>query len=246
VNFGILHCPINTKSISDSHCTSFHETISPIQLVVYQCVGPAFDFHDLFYQFMHKQTVFFVQSHHLLRFAYPDSDTISVIMAYSLYDATIVPAKSALTSLKGIVTLAEKQPNSAALLTARLIEDMNPFSFQVYYAALSAEAVAAQLSSEEFKAPEEDLDSYAKMHRRIDQALERLDKPDRETVNKTGEAATFATTHEGRVETFVKSVVCKKHMPNIYFYVAMAYAILRKEGVPVGKRDWQRPFIADY
>jgi hypothetical protein len=35
-------------------------------------------------------------------------------------------------------------------------------------------------------------------------------------------------------------------MPNIYFHVSMAYAIIRKAGVPLGKRDWSRAFVSDY
>ncbi|KAK9237136.1 hypothetical protein V1525DRAFT_419747 [Lipomyces kononenkoae] len=167
-------------------------------------------------------------------------------MAYSLYDATVVMAKGALTSLDRILSQAEKHPNSAGFFTARLTEDMKPLTFQVHYAAFTAEAVAATLSGREYIEPDEDLDSYEKMHARIDQALKELDKIDKETVNRVGETTTYAIRHEGRVEVPVKALVCSKHMPNIYFHVAMAYAILRMEGVPLGKRDWSRAFVSEY
>lgn len=66
-------------------------------------------------------------------------------------------------------------------------------------------------------------------------------KTDIDVVNGMGEAMTSVTTHEGPVEVPLKSLVGLKHMPNIYFHVSMAYAILRMEGIPSGKGDWLRP-----
>ena len=44
----------------------------------------------------------------------------------------------------------------------------------------------------------------------------------------------------------VKALTGLAQMPNVYFHVNMAYAILRKEGVPLGKKDWIRPFVSGY
>ena len=33
-------------------------------------------------------------------------------------------------------------------------------------------------------------------------------------------------------------------IPNIFFHLTIAYAILRKEGVPLGKRDYIISFVA--
>ncbi|CAH2353526.1 hypothetical protein CLIB1423_11S01684 [[Candida] railenensis] len=167
-------------------------------------------------------------------------------MAHSLYDSTIVMAKGALTSLDRIITQAEKHENSATFFTSRLTEDMNPLPFQVHYATFSAQAVAAALAGHDYEEPEEDLDSYEKMHARINEAIEELDKADKESVNSDSETITTFYFHERKMEVPVKSVVCLKNMPNVYFHVSMAYAILRKEGVPLGKRDWSRGFVTGY
>ncbi|KAF2720423.1 hypothetical protein K431DRAFT_321000 [Polychaeton citri CBS 116435] len=131
-------------------------------------------------------------------------------MAYSLYDATVVMARSALTSLDSILVQAEKHSNAAGLLT-----------LQVHYAVSEAEAVAANLSGQEYEEPSEDLDSYEKMHARIENAPKELGKTKKETANRVP----------------VKALVCSKHMPNIYFHVGITYAILRIEGVALEKRD---------
>jgi len=167
-------------------------------------------------------------------------------MAYSLYDATISMATSALKSLSQILTRAEEHPDSTSLLTARLIDDMKPLSFQVHYATFQAQYLAAKLSEKEYAEPEDDLDTYDKMQARIQQALEALKAVGRETANGNADTITQFARSDHVMEVPVKGVVSLVNMPNIYFHVSMAYAILRKEGVPLGKRDWSRGFVSDY
>lgn len=165
-------------------------------------------------------------------------------MAYSLYDATVSMAIGALHSLDRIITHGEQHPNSAAFFAGRLSEDMHPLTFQVHYATYQAEAVAAKLLGQDYAEPVEDLDSYVKMHARIQKALDMLSEIDRETVD--GEKMTTHMRHGEPVELPVRVIVGLVYMPNIYFHVSMAYAILRKEGVPLGKRDWSRGFVREY
>jgi len=167
-------------------------------------------------------------------------------MAYSLYDATVSMAIGALKSLSQILTRAEEHPGSADLLKARLIDDMKPLSWQVHYATFQAQYLAAKLSGREYAEPNDDLDTYEKMHARIRESLEALKEIDRETVSSRGEMTTQFARREQIMEVPVKGVVGLVNMPNIYFHVSMTYAILRKEGVPLGKRDWSRGFVSDY
>ncbi|KAA8909052.1 hypothetical protein TRICI_004641 [Trichomonascus ciferrii] len=167
-------------------------------------------------------------------------------MSYSLYDATIGMAKGAINSLDKILTEAEKHPNSANFFTARLIEDMNPLTFQVHYAAFQAQKIAATLSGQEYSEPEENLDSYEKMHDRIELARKMLNEVDKDTANRIGEQVTVYTHRNESIEAPIKVQVSQLNMPNVYFHVSMAYAILRKEGVPLGKSHWSRGFVSDY
>lgn len=168
-------------------------------------------------------------------------------MAYSLYDATVGMATGALTSLSRMLTEAEKHPNSSTFFTARLVDDMNPLTFQVHYSAFQAQALMAKLSGQEdYVEPEEDLDTYEKMHARIQQALEALSKADKDEVNRLGETEVSLARRNETIQAPVKALVGLVNMPNIYFHVSMAYAILRKEGVPLGKRDWSRGFVREF
>lgn len=167
-------------------------------------------------------------------------------MAYSLYDASIKMANGALGSLDRILTIAEEKPNSETFISARLVEDMNPLSFQVYYATLLAESVAALLSGQEYEPQSSEIGNYEEMHSRIARTLEQLKKVDKEKANEIGETLIMTDTPQGRQEAPVKHVITIRHMPNLYFHVGMAYAILRKEGVPLGKRDWIRPYLSEF
>jgi hypothetical protein len=167
-------------------------------------------------------------------------------MAHSLYDSTIVMAKGALISLDRIISQAEKLENSVTFLSSQLTDDMNPLTFQVHYATFQAQAVVAALSGQDYEEPDEDLNSYEKIHARINEALRELDKAEKDSVNRVGETITSFQLRERNIEVPVKSLVCLKYMPNIYFHVSMAYAILRMEGVPLGKRDWSRGFVTGY
>jgi hypothetical protein len=168
-------------------------------------------------------------------------------MAYSLYDATIVMAQGALTSLDRMLAEAEKHPNSASFFNARLIEDMEPLTFQVHYAAFQGQSLAAVLSGQDCAEPNRDLDSWEKMHVLIDQTLQMLVKLDKDEINRRGETKTSYTVgSNGPSNVPVKALAGQLHMPNIYFHVSMAYAILRMEGVPLKKRDWSRAFVSEY
>lgn len=118
--------------------------------------------------------------------------------------------------------------------------------YQAHYAAFQARALAENLSRRDYVEPEEDLGTYEKMHARIDQALLKLDKTDKTTVNSLGETITQYNRRDEAIEIPIKALGGLLNMPNIYFHVSMAYAILRKEGVPLEKRDWSRGILSDY
>lgn len=159
-------------------------------------------------------------------------------MSYTLYDATILMAKGALVSLSNIIAKAEGETNSTAFLHARLVEDMKPLTFHVHYATFQAQSMAAKLSGQ--------LDSLEKIHARIQQALDSLNRTNRDMVDRLGETMTTYARGAETMEVSVKTFVGLVNMPNIYFHVSMAYAILRKEDVPLRKRDWSRGFVRDY
>ncbi|CAG7556975.1 unnamed protein product [Fusarium equiseti] len=168
-------------------------------------------------------------------------------MAFSLYDATIVEAKLALGSLSHILKEAQKHPNAANFPQARLYEDMNPLSFQVHAATRFAEKLVARLSGRESVEFGDEVVTYDDMHSRIAKAQELLASADKETVNHCGEeVAPTALPSAGTMDLTGKAFAMGAAVPNINFHLSMAYAILRKEGVPLGKRDYITAFVGEY
>lgn len=168
-------------------------------------------------------------------------------MAFTLFDATIVEAKTALITLDHILNKAEKHPNAGSFPQARLYEDMNPLTFQVHGATRFSEKTLARLSGRgpmEFK---DNLVSFADMHARIAQVLDLLAQADKDTVNRLGEeVAPTDLGAVGSMDITGKAFTIGASVPNVYFHVSMAYAILRKEGVPLGKGDYMMGFASEH
>lgn len=168
-------------------------------------------------------------------------------MVFTLYDATIVEVKLVLLTLKHLLDEAEKQPNADALLQARLYEDMKPLTFQVHSVTKYTYKLLARLTGREAVEFEDNLASYAEMHKRIADALEALGEADKETVNLTGEeVAPTDLPSFGVMDITGKAFAVGAVVPNIHFHLNMTYAIFRKEGVPLGKRDYIMEFVKEH
>lgn len=168
-------------------------------------------------------------------------------MASTLYDATIVDAKIILDTLDSLLKKAEEQPTAESFLKARLHEDMNPLTFQVHAATRFTELVLARLSGREAVQYEDNLASYADMHARISEVQKALEEADKDTVNRYGEEVLpTALPSAGTMDISGRAFAKGAAIPNIYFHLNMTYAILRKEGVPLGKKDYAMGFAMEH
>ena len=168
-------------------------------------------------------------------------------MTFTLYDATIVQVRLVLATLHHLLNEAEKQPNAESLLQARLYEDMKPLTFQVHAATRFSEKLLARLSGREGDEFEDNLTSYTAMHERIENALKDLATADKNTINRHGEeVASTDLPSWGKMDLPGKSFAMGVAVPNIMFHLNMTYAILRKEGVPLGKKDYGMEYFKEY
>ncbi|CAL5870922.1 uncharacterized protein PFLUO_LOCUS5164 [Penicillium psychrofluorescens] len=167
-------------------------------------------------------------------------------MAFSTYDVTILTAKGALESLANILHIGEKHPNANALLAARLADDMKPLTFQVHIVTVLSEIIVARLTGREKINYEDDLSSFAEMYQRIDQVLKALDEADKDEVNKRGEQSEMTAVFSIEKEMTGSALAHGVCIPNIFFHLSTAYAILRKEGVPLEKRDYLMPLLTKH
>jgi hypothetical protein len=163
-------------------------------------------------------------------------------MSLSLYHVSAPELARALGNLKGILQKAEahceaKKIDHNALLQARLYPDMFPLLRQVQIACDSAKGVA-RMTSVAVPAHEDNEKTFADLAARIDKAI---------AFVNTLKAAEFEGAEDKKVElafpnvtlnftgiTFINNFV----LPNFYFHVTTAYAILRHNGVELGKGDY--------
>jgi hypothetical protein len=151
-----------------------------------------------------------------------------------------------LTNLSGLLDKAaafceQRKVDPTVLLNARLFPDMFPLTRQVQLASDFAKGATARLAGQEPPKWEDNEASFAELKARIARTIEfvqgfkpgQFDGSDERDVSLTirGEAIK------------VKGAPYLAHMatPNFYFHVTTAYAILRANGVELGKRDFIGP-----
>jgi hypothetical protein len=164
-------------------------------------------------------------------------------MSLSFHQASVVAFTRALTNLKAVLAKAkahahEHKIDEAALITARLYPDMFPLSRQVQIATDTARGVAARLSGVEPPSFEDTEQSFDELTTRINRTLDYLRTLD---VKAFDGAETRAITRpvRGNPHTFTGlNYLMQFGVPNVYFHTATAYAILRHNGVPLGKWDY--------
>ena len=162
----------------------------------------------------------------------------------TLYDGTIVVVQGILNSLSHILHEAEQRPDASTLLEARLYEDMYPLTDQVRLVTQFSENLVARLTDRESVTFERNLTTFAKFYERIETVLKEFDKADKNVVNEQGDKV--GLTKMGPEKSAEMSGATYAHtiaLPNIYFHLVAAYGILRKEGVPLGKRDYYAGFF---
>ena len=172
----------------------------------------------------------------------------------TLTDLLVPTYRNMLQTLKGLLDKAEAQlgtDKAEALLSARLAPDMWPLATQLRFAAVQAydgprrlrgdpppEAMEEMLN--EGRNAGEHPGTLAEARARIDQALAYIDAlgpqaldgaPDNQPmVLDLPNGMIFDLTHEQFARDWA--------LGQFYFHVMAAYAILRKEGVDIGKADY--------
>jgi len=165
-------------------------------------------------------------------------------MGHTLYDGTIVVVQGILNSLSHILHQAEQRPDASTLLEARLYEDMYPLTDQVRIATQFSENLVARLTGRESVTFESNLTTFANFYERIETVLKVLNEADKNVVNQHGDI--IGSTQMGPERAVDLSGAMYAHsiaLPNIYFHLATAYGILRKEGVPLSKLDYYVGFF---
>ena len=167
-------------------------------------------------------------------------------MPISMYRASIpiflqmLPALSGVLD-KGLAFAAAKKVEPSVLLNSRLAPDMFPLIRQVQLASDFAKSVAARLAGQEPpKFPDTEA-TFDELKARIAKTLAYL-KEFKVSQIDGSEEKDITITLGGQPRSFKgENYLIGFGLPNFFFHVTTAYAILRHNGVDIGKGDYMRP-----
>jgi uncharacterized protein len=129
--------------------------------------------------------------------------------------------------------------DSTVLVTSRLYPDMFPLARQVQIASDLARRGVARLAGLEAPPMADNEASLEALIERLQQSIAYLDSFNAEQIDGGEERP--ITVPIGRNETITMAgwpFLSDFVLPNVYFHTTTAYAILRHNGVVIGKRDF--------
>jgi hypothetical protein len=165
-------------------------------------------------------------------------------MTISMYTASVPVFRQMLGSLADLIAkaaahAAERKLDPDALLGARLFPDMFPFTRQVQIACDFAKSVPARLAAAEVPAWEDNERSFDELASRVARTLAFLDGLDRAAFEGSEQREIVlrpGTPKERRLDGH--AYLLHYGLPQFFFHVTTVYALLRHNGVEVGKRDF--------
>lgn len=165
-------------------------------------------------------------------------------MSLSLYQATVPSFLQVLIPLGGLVEkarahCAEKGVPEEALLDQGLAEDMWPFAKQVTAAcAHSFGAIEALRSGETGPDLSPPPSSFVALAEKVSAAVSGLQAVTEAEIAALEGGDVVFRFGERAMPFTASDYVLSLAMPNFYFHASMAYAVLRNQGIAVGKMDW--------
>ncbi|WEK47458.1 MAG: DUF1993 domain-containing protein [Candidatus Andeanibacterium colombiense] len=160
-------------------------------------------------------------------------------MSFTIYDASAPVFIKTLRNMRNWLDKAGAEKSEAGLFEARLAEDMHPLPRQFQFVSDSSKFAVARLTGTEAPAMEDTETSFAELQARIDKTIAFIESVDasayagaetREVLVKFPNGMGYRFTGADYLRDFA--------LPNFYFHATTAYAILRANGVSLGKPDY--------
>lgn len=164
-------------------------------------------------------------------------------MATELYDLTVPVFLRGFKAMAAFLDKAhawadENGVPHEALLTARLQEDMAPLTAQVQRTSDAAKFAIARIGQVEAPAMPDTEASFDELQARIAATVEFLKSIPREAIDGREDAAIEVKTPSRSFHFKGLPYLTGFVLPNFYFHMTAAYAILRHKGAPLGKMDY--------
>lgn len=166
-------------------------------------------------------------------------------MSLSMYDASVPVLTQFLSAMSGVLTKAEahtteKKIDPNALLCARLFPDMFPLVRQVQIAADFAKGISSRLAGIEVPSwPDKADATFGDLQELIAKTLAHLGSLKPEQFEGSESIEVLLRPGTPKEKKLTGSVYLRQYgLPQFFFHTTTTYAILRHNGVEIGKRDF--------
>lgn len=164
-------------------------------------------------------------------------------MSLSMYQASIPVFVRMFGNLAAILDKAAvyadaRKIDPAVLLNARLAPDMYPLTRQVQIASDAAKGCAARLAGVEIPSFADTESSFAELQARIQKTLDFLQGCSPAQIDGSEEREVVIRFPGAELKFSGQDYLLHFVLPNFYFHLTTAYAILRHNGLDIGKMDF--------
>ena len=164
-------------------------------------------------------------------------------MSISMHKASAPVFLRMLGNLDALLDKAEKyakdrnfDPN--LLVTSRLAPDMRPLSAQIQFASDTAKFAMARLSGGTAPSMADTETTIAELRERIKKTVDYIKSVPASAIDGSEEREVVLKFPNGEMKFAGLNYLTGFVLPNFLFHVTTAYAILRHNGVPLGKGDF--------
>jgi hypothetical protein len=164
-------------------------------------------------------------------------------MTLSMYQASVPTIKRALDNLAAILEKAQqhceaRKIDPAVLIGSRLYPDMFPLSRQVQVASDTAKAASSRLAQAQAPSYEDNETTFPQLVERLRKTIAYLDTFKPAQIDGSEERTVSWKAGETQRSMPGQAYLFNHALPNVFFHCSAAYAILRHNGVEIGKRDF--------
>lgn len=127
------------------------------------------------------------------------------------------------------------------LLSAKLIDDMQGLIYQVQRVSDTAKGLAVRIAGTEPVAMPDNEKNFEDLQARIAKTIKVLEGVSKSSVDDKENSTVTYKRPSSEIHYTGTSYVLEFVLPNFFFHITAAYAILRHKGVPIGKLDYLGP-----
>ena len=169
-------------------------------------------------------------------------------MTISMYNASVPVFKQMLGGLNQVLAkadahAAEKKIDPGVLVQSRLFPDMFPLSRQVQIACDFAKGVSARLAGIEVPVYEDKEQTLPELRALITKTIAFIDGIDPAKFDGSAQREIITRPGTPREKKFLGVAYLLSYgLPQFFFHITTAYALLRHNGVAIGKPDYMGAF----